>query len=129
MCVCDRNASPLGHWIHSQRGSSWPPSALVSQPEPPLCLWRRATHTPAAGHARTAAPSPRKTDGHGQRLENAARAEEMPPATAVSRYLLSGAGHQALVQPQGLLLREALRLVVPGQSALDLCSGEAEKRP
>lgn len=52
----------------------------------------------------------------------------MPPAAAVSRYLLSGAGHQALVQPQGLLLREALRLVVPGQSALDLCGGEAEKR-
>lgn len=56
------------------------------------------------------------------------RTEETPPAAVVSRYLLRGAGHQALVQPQGLFLGEALRLVVPGQSALDLCNAEAEKR-
>lgn len=37
------------------------------------------------------------------------------------RYLLGGAGHQALVQPQSLPLREALRLIVPHQEALDLC--------
>lgn len=38
-------------------------------------------------------------------------------------YLLGGAGDQALVQPLGLLLREALGLVVPHQSSLDLDKG------
>lgn len=44
------------------------------------------------------------------------------------RYLFGRARHQALVKPQGLLLREALGLVVPHQSALDLCGGEEEGR-
>lgn len=38
----------------------------------------------------------------------------------VGRYLFGGARHQALVQSQRLLLREALGLVVPHQGALDL---------
>lgn len=35
-------------------------------------------------------------------------------------YLLGAAGHQALLQPEGLLLRACLGVVVPHQAPLDL---------
>lgn len=42
-------------------------------------------------------------------------------AHADEPYLFGGAGDQALMEPQSLSLREALSLVVPHQSTLDLC--------
>lgn len=44
-------------------------------------------------------------------------------------HLLGRAGHQALVQPQGLFLREALGLVVPRQGALDLWRKQEREAP
>lgn len=46
----------------------------------------------------------------------------------MSGYLFGSAGDQALMQPQSLSLREALSLVVPHQSALDLRGKASEHR-
>lgn len=51
---------------------------------------------------------------------NPAREYRRDEDSGEEHYLLCGTRDQALVQPLGLLLREALGLVVPHQSPLDL---------
>ena len=52
------------------------------------------------------------------------RRTSLPEHTHTHTHLFSSAGDQALVQAEGLFLREALSLVVPEQSPLDLRAGE-----
>lgn len=115
--------------VHSRRGSSWLPLTLVWQPAAPPPPRRLAAHTPAAGRAHTAAPSPwKQTECHEastKAISQLADAGDDEDSGCVcvwgeEGYLLGGARDQALVQPLGLLLGETLGLVVPHQSSLDL---------